>query len=135
MFSPCIPGSLLLQLVHAYARQYSPAFREGAVEAVVDEFPSAEKLLDTNDGEFNLGEFGIVRFEAPITFRWVLYEPRRTDSGADGRAEVIFKRYVAKDRHGADLSGGLYAADEDQDGQGREEHVSEGGWNLQVMLR
>jgi hypothetical protein len=135
MFSPCIPGSLLLQLVHAYARQYSPAFREGAVEAVVDEFPSAEKLLATNDGVFNLGEFGIVRFEAPITFRWVLYEPRRTDSGANGRAEVIFKRYVAKDRHGADLSGGLYAADEDQDGQGREEHVSEGGWNLQVMLR
>ena len=137
MFSPCIPGSVLLQLVRAYARQYTPAFREGAVEAVVDEFPSAEKLLDTNDGEFNLGEFGIVRFEAPITFRWVLYEPRRTDSGADGRAEVIFKRYVAKDRHGADLtgSGELYAADEDQDGQGRKNPESEGGWNLQVMLR
>ena len=136
MFSPCIPGSLLLQLVHVYARQYTPAFREGAVEAVVDEFPSAEKLLDTKDGEFNLGEFGIVRFEAPITFRWVLYEPRRTDSipGADGRAEVIFKKYLAKNRHGADLSGELYG-DEDQDGQGGEKHVSEGGWNLQVMLR
>ena len=135
-FSPCTPGSLLLQMVHVYARQYTSAFREGAVEAVVDEFPSAEKLLDTKDGEFNLGEFGIVRFEAPITFRWVLYEPRRTDSasGADGHAEVIFKKYVAKDRHGADLSGALYA-DEDQDGQGGEKHVPEGGRNLQVMLR
>ncbi len=39
------------------------------------------------------------------------------------------------ERYGADLSGELYAADEDQDGQGGEEHVSEGGWNLQVMLR
>jgi hypothetical protein len=37
--------------------------------------------------------------------------------------------------HSADLSGELYAADEDQDGQGGEEHVSKGGWNLRVMLR
>ena len=37
--------------------------------------------------------------------------------------------------YGADLSGELYAADEDQDGQGGEKLVSEGGWNLQVMLR
>jgi hypothetical protein len=37
--------------------------------------------------------------------------------------------------YGADLSGELYAADEDQDGQGGEEHVSKGGWNIQVMLR
>ena len=37
-------------------------------------------------------------------------------------------------RYGADLSGELYG-DEDQDGQGGEKHVSEGGWNLQVMLR
>ena len=34
-------------------------------------------------------------------------------------------------RHGADLRGEV----EDRDGQGWEEHVSEGGWNLQVMLR
>ena len=135
-FSPCIAGSLLLQLVHIYARQYTPVFREGAVEAVVDEFPSAEKLLDTKDGEFNLGEFGIVRFEAPITFRWVLYDAKKTDlaPSADGRAEVTFKKYVAKDRHGADLSGQLYG-DEDQDGQGGKKQESEGGWNLQVKLR
>jgi hypothetical protein len=92
--------------------------------------------LDTKDGEFNLGEFGIVRFEAPITFRWVLYDAKKTDlaPSADGRAEVTFKKYVAKDRHGADLSGQLYG-DEDQDGQGGKKQESEGGWNLQVKLR
>ena len=36
-------------------------------------------------------------------------------------------------RHGADLRG--RGEVEDRDGQGWEEHVSEGGWNLQVMLR
>ena len=131
-FSPCIPGSALLQLVHVYALQYTPAFREGAVEAVVDEFPSVEKLLDTKDGELNLGDSGIVRFVAPNTFRWVLYDARagRMEStlshGAEGRAEVSFKSYVAKDRHGADLSGELYG-DEDQDGRGGKKHESKGG--------
>ena len=46
--------------------------------------------------------------------------------GAEGRAEVSFKSYVAKDRHGADLSGELYG-DEDQDGRGGKKHESKGG--------
>ena len=131
-FSPCIPGASLLQLVHVYALQYTPAFREGAVEAVVDEFSSVEKLLDSKDGEFNLGDSGIVQFVPPITFRWVLYDarPGRTESApsysAEGRAEVSFKSYVAKDRHGADLSGELYG-DEDQDGRGGKKQQSKGG--------
>jgi hypothetical protein len=105
----------------------------------VDEFPSVEKLLDTKDGEINLGDSGIVRFVPPITFRWVLYDarPGRMGSapshGAEGRAEVSFKSYVAKDRHGADLSGELYS-DEDQEGRGGQKQQSKGG-NLQVKLR
>jgi len=98
----------------------------------VDEFSSVEKLLDSKDGEFNLGDSGIVRFVPPITFRWVLYDarPGRTESApsysAEGRAEVSFKSYVAKDRHGADLSGELYG-DEDQDGRGGKKQQSKGG--------
>ncbi len=37
--------------------------------------------------------------------------------------------------YGADVSGELYPADEDQDGQGGGKPESEGGWNLQVRLR
>ena len=135
LFSPNIPGSLLLQLVHVYVRRYTPAFREGAVEAVVDEFPLSEKLLDTKDGEFNLGEFGIVRFEAPITFRCVHYDPKRTESappGEGGRAEIIFKKYIAKDRHGADVTGEIYG---DEDREGGEKHEGEMTWSLQVNLK
>ena len=140
LFSPNISGNLLLQLVHVHVREYTTVFREGAVEAVVDEFHFAEKLLDTKDGEFNLGEFGIVRFFGPITFRLVLYDPSRnaTESGMnpDGRAEVSFKKYVAKDRHGADLTGDPY--DDDDDRHGDEGKKPEGGTNpcnLQVMRR
>ena len=66
----------------------------------------------------------------------MLYDAKKTDlaPSADGRAEVTFKKYVAKDQHGADLSGQLYG-DEDQDGQGGKKQESEGGWNLQVKLR
>ena len=79
-------------------------------------------------GEFNLSEFGIVRFEAPITFRYALYDPKRTDSatGADVCAEVIFKKYVAKDRHGADLCGDVYD-NEDLAGSGLGDERHEGG--------
>jgi hypothetical protein len=62
---------------------------------------------------FNLEGSGIVEFFAPITFRWVLYNPKKSaedaDIGVEGRAEIIFSKYVAKDRHGADLAGELNA--------------------------
>jgi hypothetical protein len=96
--------------------------REGAVEAVVDDFAPATKLLETDDGQFDLGKLGMVQFKAPITFRWVHYDPRRsaTESrlGPEGRSEIIFTKYVAKDRHGGELTGELY--DEENQGQGRE---------------
>ena len=121
-FTPNIPGSVLLQLVHLHVRQYTPALREGAVEAVVDDFAPAAKLLETDDGQFDLGQLGMVQFKAPITFRWVHYDPRRsaTESrlGPEGRSEIIFTKYVAKDRHGGELTGELY--DEENQGQGRE---------------
>ena len=114
-FTPNIPGSVLLQLVHLHVRQYTPALREGAVEAVVDDFALAEKLLNTDDGQFDLGQFGMVQFKAPITFRWVHYEPKRgvTESrlGPEGRSEIIFTQYTAKDRHGGELTGELYDAE------------------------
>ena len=122
-FTPNIPGSVLLQLVHLHVREYTPALREGAVEAVVDYFtPAVAKLLDTYDGRFDLGQLGMVQFEAPITFRWVHYDPRRSAAesrlGPEGRSEIIFTKYVAKDRHGGELTGELY--DEENQGQGRE---------------
>ena len=77
--------------------------------------------MDTKDGEINLGESGKVQFVGPITFRLVLFDPksRSESTGPEGRAEVVFKRYIAKDRHGAELSGELYG-DEDQAGSGEE---------------
>ena len=123
-FTPNIPGSVLLQLVHLHVRQYTPALREGAVEAVVDDFALATKLLDTNDGQFDLGQLGMVQFKAPITFRWVHYDPKRsaTESrlGPEGRSEIIFTKYVAKDRHGGELTGELYDRDAETRGKGRE---------------
>jgi hypothetical protein len=121
-FTPNIPGSVLLQLVHRHVCRYTPALREGAVEAVVDDFAHAAKLLETDDGQFDLGQLGMVQFKAPITFRWVHYEPRKsaTESrlGPEGRSEIIFTKYVAKDRHGGELTGELY--DAETQGQGRE---------------
>jgi hypothetical protein len=113
-FNPNIPGSILLQLVQQFVRSghFTPAFREGTVEATVDQFMYAEELMGSKDGNFNLGDSGIVQFCPPITFRLILYDPKRSaedsSTGVDGRAEVTFRSYVAKDRHGADLAGGIY---------------------------
>ena len=132
---PNIPGRMLMQLVHEFVARYTPLIREGAVEAVVDEFKLAEQLTGSKDGIFNLGECGIVQLLAPITFRLVLYDPRRSadDSatGVDGRAEVMFAAYVAKDRHGADLTGDLY----DEDVGERHEGDDTTPWNLVELRR
>ena len=124
-----------MQLVHEFVARYTPLIREGAVEAVVDEFKLAEQLTGSKDGIFNLGECGIVQFRAPIIFRLVLYDPRRSadDSatGVDGRAEVMFAAYVAKDRHGADLTGDLY----DEDVGERHEGDDTTPWNLVELRR
>ena len=81
----------------------------------MDDFSLAAKLLETDDGQFDLGQLGMVQFKAPITFRWVHYEPRKsaTESrlGPEGRSEIIFTKYVAKDRHGGELTGELYDAE------------------------
>jgi hypothetical protein len=131
LVSTNLPGAVLMQLVHDYAKEASVSFKEGAVEAVVDLFESAKHLIGSDNrnglnidrGVFNLEGSGIVEFFAPITFRWVLYNPKKgaedADIGAEGRAEIIFSRYVAKDRHGADLSGELYAEDRDGGGESR----------------
>jgi hypothetical protein len=121
LVSTNLPGAVLMQLVHEYAKDASVGFKEGAVEAIVDVFESAKHLiesdncddLNTDRGVFNLEGSGIIEFFAPITFRWVLYNPKKcaedADIGVDGRAEIIISKYVAKDRHGADLSGELYS--------------------------
>jgi hypothetical protein len=121
-------------MVHEFVREYTTVFREGAVDAVVDEFPFAAKLLDTQDGEFNLGESGRVRFEGPITFRLVLFDPksRSESTGPEGRAEVVFKRYIAMDRHGAELSGELYG---DEDRSGAEDEKNDGKMTLKLKWR
>ena len=111
-----LPGAVLMQLVHEYAKKATVFFKEGAVDAVVDVFDSYllgsdNRENDTESGVFNLEGSGIVEFFAPITFRWVLYNPKKSaedaDIGVEGRAEIIFSKYVAKDRHGADLAGEL----------------------------
>ena len=113
-----LPGAVLMQLVHEYAKKATVFFKEGAVDAVVDVFDSYllgsdNRENDTESGVFNLEGSGIVEFFAPITFRWVLYNPKKSaedaDIGVEGRAEIIFSKYVAKDRHGADLAGELNA--------------------------
>ena len=134
VFSPNLSGYVLLQMVHEYVQHYRPVFREGAVDAVVDDFSFSEKLLDTKDGEFNLGEFGKVRFEGPITFRLVLFDPksRSEATGPEGRAEVAFKKYIAMDRHGAELSGELYG---DEDQPGSEDEKNDGKMTLKLKRR
>ena len=134
VFSPNLSGYVLLQMVHEYVQHYRPVFREGAVDAVVDDFSFSEKLLDTKDGEFDLGEFGKVRFEGPITFRLVLFDPksRSESTGPEGRAEVAFKKYIAMDRHGAELSGELYG---DEDQPGSEDEKNDGKMTLKLKRR
>ena len=122
VFNPTISGSVLLQLVHAYSQQYTSVLREGAVEAVVDRVESAIDLIGNPDGTFNLEEHGIVTFFGPITFRWVLFDAKKPAPGnqtesaqcAEGRAEVTFRKFVAKDRHGADVAGAVH---EDEDAE------------------
>ena len=135
-FCPNVTGYVLMQMVHEYVRQYTQVFREGSVDAVVDDFSFSEKLLDTKDGEFNLGEFGKVRFEGPITFRLVLFDPKSRSQaespGPEGRAEVVFKKYIAMDRHGAELSGELYG---DEDQPGSEDEKNDGKMTLKLKRR
>ena len=113
-----LPGAVLMQLVHEFAKTATVFFKEGAVDAVVDVFESYllgsdSRENDTERGVFNLEGSGIIEFFAPITFRWVLYNPKKcaedADIGVEGRAEIIFSKYVAKDRHGADLAGEINA--------------------------
>jgi hypothetical protein len=108
-----IPGAMLLQLVHKYVAgtEAQVYFREGMVDAVVENLKDARCLIGSEDGRFDLDGAGIVEFHGPVTFRWVLYQAKRNaeDSTlfADGNAEVIFSRYVAMDRHGGELTGDI----------------------------
>ena len=111
-----VPGNILMQLVHEYATVTTVRFKEGAVEAVVEHFHEAEKLLGSKDGVFNCDGSGIVQFFAPITARFVLYNPKAGAEdasfvGSDGRAELEFKKFVGKDRHGGELTGEFDADD------------------------
>jgi hypothetical protein len=111
---PNLPGSVLMQLVygHCNAAEYTCILNEGAVEAVVGKVESAAELIGTPDGTFHFDESGIVECFGKITFRFLLYDAKRklpeSQLGAAGRAEVSFEKYVAKDRHGADLSGAVH---------------------------
>ena len=105
-----------MQLVHEYATVNTVRFKEGAVEAVVEHFHEAEKLLGSKDGVFDREGSGIVQFFAPITARLVLYNPKASSEdvafvGSDGRAELEFKKFVGKDRHGGELTGELNVND------------------------
>ena len=111
-----MPGTMLMQLVHEYATVNTVRFKEGAVEAVVEHFHEAEKLLGSKDGVFDREGSGIVQFFAPITARLVLYNPKASSEdvafvGSDGRAELEFKKFVGKDRHGGELTGELNVND------------------------
>ena len=112
-----------MQLVHEYATVTTVRFKEGAVEAVVEHFHEAEKLLGSKDGVFNCDGSGIVQFFAPITARFVLYNPKAGAEdasfvGSDGRAELEFKRFVGFDRHGGELTGDInVTADEGANGE------------------
>jgi hypothetical protein len=103
-------GEMLMQLVHKYAPLNTVRFKEGAVEAVLQHFQQAEELLGSKDGIFKLDGFGMVQLCAPITARWVLYNTKGVDAisfGAEGRAELEFKRYIGMDRMGGELTGDL----------------------------
>ena len=105
-------GYILLQMVHEYAPGSTVHFKEGKVEAVVKSFAQAEKLLGSVDGVVNLQGRGIIQFYPDITFRLWLYNPTTCPEdpghlGSEGRAQVEFQKYVAKDRHGGELGGSL----------------------------
>ena len=123
-----IPGSALLQLVHKFISEskVKVQFKEGAVEAIIQNLDDAEKLIGVRDGTFDFGGAGGVRFCGPMTCRWVLYEPKKSPEDSlvsfDGKAEVLFGRYVTTDRHGAPLKG-------DMDGSAPRSPVSKGDGN------
>ena len=105
-----IPGRMLLQLVHKYGKVSTVRFKEGAIEAVFQQFHQAEELLGSNDGVFDCGGSGIIQLFAPITARWVLYNPKvfaddTASVGSYGRAELEFKGFMGMDRHGGKLAG------------------------------
>ncbi len=129
-----LPGAVLMQLVHEYAKDASVVFKEGTVEAVVDLFESSKYLIGGDNPcdhqvanskkcgcMFNFEGFGMVEIFAPITFRWVLYNPRKNPEdaniGVEGFTEIIFSKYMAKDRHGADLAGELNSMDSVRDAE------------------
>ena len=109
-FNTSIRGDILLQMVHEYVPDYAVHLKEGVVEAVVDTFAKAEKLLGSVDGEFNCEGYGIMQFFPEITFRFLLYSPttRPEDPrhlSSSGQGQVEFAGFVAKDRHGGHLKG------------------------------
>lgn len=111
-----MPGNMLMQLVFKYATVSTVCFKEGAVEAVVEHFHQAEHLLGSKDGVFHREGSGIIRFFAPITARFVLYNPKALPEdtayvGSGGRAELEFQQYVGMDRHGGELTGVLNDTD------------------------
>jgi hypothetical protein len=108
-------GEMLLQLVHAYATFCTVRFKEGVVEAVMDNFQQAEDLLGSKDGMFTVEGSGRVQLFPPITARWLLYNPKSAADtagfGTEGRAELEFKRFVCFDRHGGELTGDINVKD------------------------
>ena len=117
-----MPGSVLMRLVHKYAVS-TVRLREGAIEAVMENMDQAGRLLGNKTGVFNRGGSGKVRFFSPITARWVLFNPKANPDdagwvGAEGRAELEFKRFVGFDRHGGELTGDInVTADEGANGE------------------
>jgi hypothetical protein len=53
-------------------------------------------------------------------------------SDDSGSAEVLFKKYIAMDRHGAELSGELYG---DEDQPGSEDEKNDGKMTLKLKRR
>ncbi len=66
----------------------------------------------------------------------MLFDPktRSESTGPEGRAEVVFetRKYIAMDRHGAELSGDLYG---DEDRPGSEEEKNDGKMTLKLKRR
>ena len=111
-----ISGKMLMQLVHKYAIVAAVRFKEGAIEAVMQQFHLAEELLGNIDGVFDCKGHGMVQLYAPITARWVLYNPNANAEdnnfvGSTGRAEIEFSRFVGMDRHGGELTGDINVKD------------------------
>ena len=105
-----------MQLVHKYAIVAAVRFKEGAIEAVMQQFHLAEELLGNIDGVFDCKGHGMVQLYAPITARWVLYNPNANADdnnfvGSTGRAEIEFSRFVGMDRHGGELTGDINVKD------------------------